>query len=36
MYEKLIRESVFGSWHVIDGEKTEGEVFEQVKKVLKL
>ncbi len=34
MYEKLAEGSVFGPWHVIDGEKPIEEVFEQVKKIL--
>jgi dTMP kinase len=35
-YKKLIKNSVFGKWIVIDGEKPIKEVFEEVKKYLKI
>lgn len=36
MYEKLVRENVFGHWYVIDGEGSVEEVFGQVRKILQL
>lgn len=36
MYDKLVQDSVFGSWYVIDGEKPVEEVFDQIKKVLQV
>jgi dTMP kinase len=35
-YEKLIKNSVFGKWAIVDGEKPIREVFEEVKKYIKL
>jgi len=35
-YEQLIKDQVFSQWYVLDGEKSKEEVFEQVKKVLRL
>ncbi len=35
-YDDLARRQVFGNWFVLDGEKSKEEVFEQVKKVLRL
>jgi dTMP kinase len=35
-YEQLVRDQVFSNWYVLDGEKPKEEVFEQVKKVLRL
>ena len=33
-YDSLVRDSVFGPWYAIDGEKPIEDVFSQVKKVL--
>jgi len=35
-YEKLIEKQVFGSWFVVDGEKSIEEVFEDIKKILRI
>lgn len=35
-YEDMVRNQVFSSWYAIGGEKSMEDVFEQVKKVLKL
>lgn len=35
-YENLIKNQVWASWFVIDGEKNKEEVFGQIKKVLRL
>jgi len=35
-YDSLIRDSVFGPWYVLDGERSKDGVFELVKKVLQL
>lgn len=35
-YEDLVKEQVFSNWYAIDGEKSREEVFEQVKKILRL
>jgi dTMP kinase len=35
-YDYLIKNNVFSNWYVIDGEKPKEDVFEQVKRVLRL
>ena len=35
-YESLAKNNVFGSWFVLDGEKSKEEVFSQIRKVLRL
>ena len=35
-YEKLVKDQVWASWFVLDGEKSKEEVFSQIKKVLRL
>ena len=35
-YEKLAKDQVWGSWFVLDGEKSKEEVFGQIRKVLRL
>ena len=35
-YDRLAKENVFGKWIVIDGEQTKENVFEEIKRVLKI
>lgn len=35
-YEDLAKRQIFSNWYAIDGEKSKEEVFEQVKKVLRM
>jgi dTMP kinase len=35
-YENLVKNQVWSSWFVIDGEKSEEEVFAQIRKVLRI
>lgn len=35
-YDELIREQVFSRWYVLDGEKSKEQVFEQVRRILRL
>jgi len=35
-YENLVKNQVWGSWFVLDGEKSKEDVFSQIKKVLRV
>ena len=35
-YDELIKEQAFSRWYVLDGEKSREEVFEQVRRILRL
>jgi len=35
-FDELVKDSVFGSWFVVDGEKSKQEVFDQIIKILRI